>query len=81
MPPTDPTGLAAFDGIVMRSSHTGRIRERMMRDGSVFALDGSEVNVEPDTICIHGDEPGAASFARELRALLTRLGVGLRAPG
>ena len=55
--------------------------ERMMRDGSVFALDGSEVNVEPDTICIHGDEPGAASFARELRALLTRLGVGLRAPG
>lgn len=31
-PPADPSGLAAFDGIVMRSSRTGRIRERMMRD-------------------------------------------------
>src|SRR6476620_7099996 len=31
-PPADPSGLAALDGIVMRSSHTGRIRERMMRD-------------------------------------------------
>jgi 5-oxoprolinase (ATP-hydrolysing) subunit A len=54
--------------------------ERMVRDGRVFALDGSEVAVEADTICIHGDEPGAVVFARELRALLTRLGVAVRAP-
>ena len=54
--------------------------ERMVRDGKVFALDGSEIAVEPDTICIHGDEPGAVVFARELRALLTRLGVAVRAP-
>jgi UPF0271 protein len=55
--------------------------EQMVCNGTVFALDGSEVAVTPDTICIHGDEPGAASFARELRALLTRLGVATRAPG
>ena len=54
--------------------------ERMVRDEKVFALDGSEIAVEPDTICIHGDEPGALVFARELRALLTRLGVAVRAP-
>jgi 5-oxoprolinase (ATP-hydrolysing) subunit A len=54
--------------------------EQMLRHGSVFAVDGSEVAIEPDTICIHGDEPGAASFARELRALLARLGVAVRAP-
>ncbi len=55
--------------------------ERMVRDGKVFALDGNEVAIEADTICIHGDEPGAAIFARELRALLGRLGVAVRAPG
>jgi UPF0271 protein len=47
----------------------------------VRATDGTDVAVEADTICIHGDEPGAAEFARELRALLDRLGVGVRAPG
>src|SRR5437868_8144279 len=33
-PPTDPTGLAAYDGIVWRSSRTGRIRERIMRNAA-----------------------------------------------
>jgi UPF0271 protein len=55
--------------------------ERMMRDGTVLALDGSEVAVEPETICVHGDEPGAAIFVRELRALLNRIGVSVRPPG
>src|SRR6195256_6589046 len=31
-PPAEPSGLAAFDGIVMRSSRTGRIREWTMRN-------------------------------------------------
>ena len=55
--------------------------ERMMRDGTVLALDGSEVTVEAETICVHGDEPGAAIFARELRALLDRIGVSVRPAG
>jgi len=54
--------------------------ERMMRHGSVLALDGTEVAIDPDTVCIHGDEPDAAQFARELRALLMQLGVAVRAP-
>ena len=32
--PVDPSGLAAFDGIVLRSSRTGRINQRIMRDAS-----------------------------------------------
>jgi 5-oxoprolinase (ATP-hydrolysing) subunit A len=55
--------------------------EHMLGEGSVQAVDGTDVPIEVDTICIHGDEPGAAEFARELRALLDRLGVGIRAPG
>jgi len=54
--------------------------ERMMREGRVKALDGGDVVLEVDTICIHGDQPGAVVFARELRALLARLGVAVRAP-
>jgi len=54
--------------------------ERMMRHGSVLALDGTEVAIESDTVCIHGDEPDAAQFARELRALLAQLGIAVRAP-
>jgi len=54
--------------------------ERMMRHGSVLALDGTEVVIEPETVCIHGDEPDAAQFARQLRALLAQLGVAVRAP-
>jgi len=54
--------------------------ERMLREGRVRALDGSDVAIVADTICIHGDEPGAAVFARELRALLDRLGVAVMSP-
>jgi DNA-binding transcriptional LysR family regulator len=32
VPPVDPGGLAPLDGIVMRSGHTGRVRQRTMRD-------------------------------------------------
>jgi UPF0271 protein len=52
--------------------------ERMVREGTVRAVDGTDVKIEADTICIHGDEPGAAEFARELRGLLARLGVAVR---
>jgi DNA-binding transcriptional LysR family regulator len=55
MPPTDPTGLAAFDGIVMRSSHTGRIRERLMRDATggemVAPLKETLVFDDPEAMC------------------------------
>ncbi len=55
IPPTDPAGLAAFDGIVMRSSHTGRIRERLMRDaaGGEMAATLKETLVfdDPEAMC------------------------------
>ena len=53
--------------------------ESMLMHGRVRAQDGTEVAIEADTICIHGDQPGAAQFARELRALLSKLGVQVAA--
>jgi UPF0271 protein len=55
--------------------------EQMLTRGRVRALDGTEVAIEADTICIHGDQPGAVQFARELRALLAKLGIEVAAVG
>jgi UPF0271 protein len=53
---------------------------RMVREGLVTAIDGSEVRVHADTICIHGDTPGAAEHARALRAALSDAGIDVVAP-
>jgi UPF0271 protein len=55
--------------------------EDMVMRGRVRSQDGTEVSIEADTICIHGDQPGAAQFAREVRGLLARSGIEVAAPG
>lgn len=49
--------------------------------GRAVAGDGSEVTIRADTLCIHGDKPDAAEFARRLRAELERAGVKIAALG
>ena len=39
----------------------------LARDRFVIAQDGSRVEVEADTICLHGDTPGAPEIARRIR--------------
>ena len=54
-PPTDPSGLAALDGIVMRSSSTRRLRERPMRnaegDEMAAPLKPAIVFDDPEAMC------------------------------
>ncbi|MFD2752543.1 LamB/YcsF family protein [Comamonas terrae] len=55
-----------------------RIAERMLtlvRDGVIEAVDGSLVRVEADSICVHGDSPGAVAIARQLRLRFEQEGV------
>jgi 5-oxoprolinase (ATP-hydrolysing) subunit A len=47
---------------------------------AVTALDGAVVSVRADTICIHGDTPGAAALARAVREALTAAGISVAAP-
>lgn len=49
--------------------------QRMVRDGIVQTADGQEVALRIDTICVHGDTPGAADLTRRLRAALTGAGA------
>ena len=54
------------------------IAERMLklvRDGVIEAVDGSLVRVEADSICVHGDSPGAVAIARQLRQRFEQEGV------
>lgn len=40
---------------------------RLVREGTMEAIDGSTVRIEADSICVHGDSPDAVGIARELR--------------
>ena len=53
---------------------------RMLREGKVQSIDNVDVDVRAETICVHGDTPGAVEFARVLRAHLEKEGVTIRAP-
>ena len=48
-------------------------------DHQVVASTGEVISIVADTVCIHGDTPGAAAAARQLRAALERNGVEIRA--
>ncbi len=53
---------------------------RMLREGKVQSVEGDDVDVRAETICVHGDTPGAVEFARELRSQLEFQGVRISAP-
>jgi 5-oxoprolinase (ATP-hydrolysing) subunit A len=48
-------------------------------DGSAIAQDGSALAIAADTLCVHGDRPDAAEFARRLRAGLVAAGIRIAA--
>jgi 5-oxoprolinase (ATP-hydrolysing) subunit A len=49
----------------------------MVRDRSVAASDGTRIALRVDTLCVHGDTPGAAALAGRLRAALVSAGVSV----
>ncbi|BDB24135.1 UPF0271 protein [Cupriavidus sp. TA19] len=52
---------------------------RLVREGTVLAIDGSVARVEAQSICVHGDSDGALEMARAVRAALERDGIAIRA--
>lgn len=47
----------------------------LVREGVVEAVDGSPVRIAADSICVHGDSPGAVAIARHLRERFEQEGV------
>jgi UPF0271 protein len=53
---------------------------RMLGEGKVRTIEGSDIAVRAETVCLHGDTPDAVEFARALREHLEKEGVAIRAP-
>jgi UPF0271 protein len=54
---------------------------RMVEHRVVQCVDGSDISVRAETVCIHGDGPRAADIAYEVRRVLVDEGVRVAAPG
>ena len=54
---------------------------QMVIDGTVEAIDGSTVTLSAETICVHGDTPGAEKLTEKLKAGFEMKDVELRAIG
>ncbi len=73
------------DGSLVPRSQPGAIIEepeeliarslKMVLEEKVTAVDGREIQVKADTICLHGDTPGAVGLARKLRERMEAAGV------
>ena len=59
-----------------------QVAERMLRwseSGTLTSISGRPVRLEAESICVHGDSPGAVAMARAVRARLSAAGVPLGA--
>ena len=50
---------------------------RMVQDGEVISVTGKRMKMRMDTVCIHGDTPGAVEIARVLRKGLSDAGIAV----
>jgi len=54
---------------------------KMATAGVVVTPDGREIALRVDTICVHGDTPGASELTRRIRAALAAAGADVRPVG
>jgi UPF0271 protein len=66
-------------GAVLHDAATVAARAlAMVQDGAVTAIDGSRIALQADSLCLHGDTPGALAMARATRAALDAAGIAVR---
>lgn len=54
---------------------------RMVREGKVTSQQGTDIAIQADTVCIHGDGPEALAFARHIREVLEGSGICVQSIG
>lgn len=54
---------------------------RMVKQGKVETVDGTDLSIQADTICIHGDELKSLDFAEKLHKELTAQGILIKKVG
>ena len=68
------------DALVHDVDQAVRRAVRMVREGVVPDVEGEEISIRAETICIHGDGPNAVPLARALSAGLRSAGIDVVAP-
>jgi UPF0271 protein len=51
----------------------------MVDSGRVTAIDGTQINLDVESVCVHGDSPGAVQIATAVRERLKAAGTDVRA--
>ena len=74
--PRTSAGAVMSDPTVVVQRAVAMVKERAVR-----AIDGTRVPLDVDTICVHGDTPGAAALALQIRHALEDAGVIVAAVG
>jgi len=69
------------DALIRDPRRAGEQALRIVQQGTVIAVDGSSVPVSAQTICIHGDTPGAPKVAAAVARMLRDAGVELQPLG
>ncbi len=59
---------AEVGAVVTETTEALNRLQRLLRDDEIVAIDGTAIMVKAQSICIHGDTPGAAIMARRLKA-------------
>jgi UPF0271 protein len=63
-------------GAIIKDPVVAALRvHRMLTERKVTAITGEEVDVEADTVCIHGDSPDAVLFAGKVKQQLVAAGI------
>ncbi|NLE77438.1 MAG: LamB/YcsF family protein [Chloroflexi bacterium] len=71
-----------LDGAMIDDPQTAAAQAvRMAQDGAVVAFTGETIPLQVDTICLHGDAPGAVQAARAVRTALEAAGIAVRPMG
>ena len=67
-------------GMIEDQAKSVRQALAMVEEGYVTSLSGKRVAVAADTLCLHGDQPGAATFARAIRKAFAERNISVAAP-
>ncbi|MHA7967452.1 5-oxoprolinase subunit PxpA [Paenibacillus sp. CAU 1782] len=68
------------DAVLQHSEDVAAQVYRLVTEGKVMTRQGTPLLLQADTVCIHGDTPGAGRHAAALRAALERLGLEISSP-
>jgi UPF0271 protein len=69
----------AQEGAVLHDAEVVAARMlAMVQEGAVIAVSGKRIRVGMESICVHGDTPGAVAMAKAVRTRLEAAGISLK---